>query len=107
MQRNDKPELLDPLTERELGILRLIAEGLSNGEIAEKLILSLGTVKWYNTQIFDKLGVKNRTQAIARIREWHLLDLETDEAADVPAPRTTFHNLPSQALPLIGREEAL
>src|SRR5689334_19062095 len=105
MQRSDKPDRLDPLTERELEILRLIAEGLSNGEIAHKLILSLGTVKWYNTQIFDKLGVKNRTQAIARIREWHLLADESTEAADAPTPRTAFHNLPSQALPLIGREE--
>jgi predicted ATPase/DNA-binding CsgD family transcriptional regulator len=110
MQRNDKPDLLDPLTERELDILRLIAEGLSNGEIAEKLILSLGTVKWYNTQIFDKLGVKNRTQAIARIREWKLLDLDAGNpapAAHVSPTRATFHNLPGQALPLIGREDAL
>jgi len=59
---------MDALTEREIQILRLVAEGMSNREIAAELILSLGTVKWYLNQIYGKLHVSNRTQAIARAR---------------------------------------
>ena len=61
--------LLEPLTEREREVLELIAEGLSNQAIADRLILSVGTVKWYTGQIYSKLGVQTRTQAIARARE--------------------------------------
>ena len=61
------------LTERELQVLRLIADGFSNRDIAENLIFSVGTVKWYVHQIHSKLGVNSRTQAIARARELHLL----------------------------------
>jgi DNA-binding NarL/FixJ family response regulator len=51
------------LTEREIGILRLIAQGRSNKEIASALYLTEGTVKGYISTIFDKLGVEDRTQA--------------------------------------------
>ena len=61
--------ILEPLSERELEILRLIEEGCSNREIAQKLVLSLETVKWYNKQIYSKLGVHNRTQAVACARD--------------------------------------
>ena len=61
--------LVDPLTNRELEILRLVAEGHSNPHIADSLILSLGTIKWYTSQIYSKLGVKNRTQAVRRAQE--------------------------------------
>ena len=61
------------LTEREREILRLLAEGASNQEIAERLTLVVGTVKAHNHSIFGKLGVSNRTQAIARARELNLL----------------------------------
>ena len=47
--------LLDPLSKREVEILRLLAEGYSNGEIAQKLYIAPETVKWYNKQIFSKL----------------------------------------------------
>jgi predicted ATPase/DNA-binding CsgD family transcriptional regulator len=60
--------LAEPLSERELEILRLIAEGLTNQAIADRLILSLGTIKWYTGQIYSKLDVRTRTQAIARAR---------------------------------------
>ena len=56
--------IIDPLSGRELEILGLIAEGFSNREIADKLYISLGTTKWHITNIFSKLGVKNRVQAI-------------------------------------------
>jgi LuxR family maltose regulon positive regulatory protein len=61
------------LTAREQEILALIAEGLSNREIAERLVFSLGTVKWYVNQIYSKLGVGSRTQAVAHARELGLL----------------------------------
>lgn len=61
------------LTKREIEILALIANGCTNQDIAMKLHLSIGTVKGYNNQIFSKLQVKNRTQAIVRARQLHLL----------------------------------
>jgi LuxR family transcriptional regulator, maltose regulon positive regulatory protein len=65
--------LVEPLGGRELEILRLIAQGLSNREIGERLFLALDTVKGYNRRIFDKLQVHSRTEAIARARELDLL----------------------------------
>jgi LuxR family maltose regulon positive regulatory protein len=65
--------LVEPLSERELQVLQLIAEGLSNREISERLFLALSTVKGHNRTIFDKLQVQRRTEAIARARELGLL----------------------------------
>jgi predicted ATPase/DNA-binding CsgD family transcriptional regulator len=65
--------LLDPLTQREVEVLHLITAGLTNRQIAEQLFLSPGTVKWYVNQIFGKLSVTSRTQAIARATELKLL----------------------------------
>jgi LuxR family maltose regulon positive regulatory protein len=59
-------ELIEPLSERELEVLQLIAEGLTNPEIATRLYLSLNTVKVHTRNIYGKLGVNNRTQAGAR-----------------------------------------
>lgn len=67
------PEVTSPLTPREQEILTLLAAGLSNREIAEQLVFSVGTVKWYVNQIYSKLGVGSRTQAVARGRDMHLL----------------------------------
>lgn len=61
------------LTERELEVLRLIAKGLSNREISERLFLALSTVKGHARIIFDKLQVEHRTEAVARARELGLL----------------------------------
>jgi len=63
----------DPLTERELEVLRLMAAGRSNREIGDELVLALGSVKWYASQIYSKLQVKNRTEAAARARALKLL----------------------------------
>jgi non-specific serine/threonine protein kinase len=72
--RGDKDEtLLVPLNERELEVLRLIAEGLSNHEIADRLVIALSTVKWHINNLFGKLGVHSRTQAIAQAKELGLL----------------------------------
>jgi LuxR family maltose regulon positive regulatory protein len=64
--------LLDPLTEREREVLRLLMEGASNGEIARQLVLSVGTVKKHVSNLCGKLGVRSRTQAIARARALRL-----------------------------------
>jgi LuxR family transcriptional regulator, maltose regulon positive regulatory protein len=61
------------LSQRELEVLRLLAEGLSNQEIGDRLFLALDTIKGHNRRIFDKLEVKRRTEAIARGRELGLL----------------------------------
>jgi DNA-binding CsgD family transcriptional regulator/tetratricopeptide (TPR) repeat protein len=68
-----QPALVEPLTEREIEVLHLLAEGLSNVEIAERLVLAVGTVKYYTSEIYGKLGVRNRTEAAARARELGLL----------------------------------
>jgi LuxR family maltose regulon positive regulatory protein len=61
------------LSERELEVLRLIAEGLSNREIADKLVVTVTTVKKHVSNIFGKLDVTSRTQAVARARELDLI----------------------------------
>lgn len=65
--------LVEPLSPRELEVLQLIAEGLSNREICERLFLALDTVKGHNRRIFGKLQVQRRTEAVARARELGLL----------------------------------
>jgi LuxR family maltose regulon positive regulatory protein len=65
--------LIEPLSQRELEVLQLIAQGLSNREISERLFLALGTVKGHNRRIFGKLEVQRRTEAVARGRELGLL----------------------------------
>jgi len=65
--------LLEPLTERELEVLRLLVRGLSNAAMARELIITVGTVKSHVSHIYGKLGVQSRTQAIARAHILHLL----------------------------------
>ena len=69
----DHPVLIDPLTERELEVLRMIAEGHSNQEIAEKLVITLGTVKAHVSNIYSKLDVRSRAQAIIKADQLRLL----------------------------------
>jgi LuxR family maltose regulon positive regulatory protein len=65
--------LIEPLTERELEVLRLLADGLSNQEIARQLVIALGTAKTHTASLYRKLDVVSRTQAVARARELGLL----------------------------------
>jgi LuxR family maltose regulon positive regulatory protein len=65
--------LLEPLSPRELEVLHLMAAGLSNQEMCERLFLALSTVKGHNRTIFGKLQVQRRTEAVARARELGLV----------------------------------
>jgi LuxR family maltose regulon positive regulatory protein len=65
--------LVEPLTERELDVLRLVVAGLSNPEIADELVIAVSTVKTHINHIFGKLGVDSRTRAVAKAQELALL----------------------------------
>jgi LuxR family maltose regulon positive regulatory protein len=65
--------LVEPLSEREMEVLRLIAAGKRNKEIAAALTVTLNTVKKHSSHIYEKMGVDGRTQAVARARELDLL----------------------------------
>ena len=70
-----KPSALpEPLTDRELDVLKLVAAGLTNREIAAQLVVSPETVKKHASSIYGKLAVGNRTEATARARELGLLN---------------------------------
>src|SRR5262245_41348742 len=93
----------EPLSEREIEILNLLVVGRSNSEIAQELFLTLGTIKWYNRQIFAKLGVSSRTEAVARAYALGLLETN-------PAPKTlptSPANLPGTTSAFVGRESEL
>ena len=68
-----KTDMIEPLSERELEVLRLVAQGLTNNEISQRLVLALSTVKGHNLRIFGKLQAQNRTEAVTRARELGLL----------------------------------
>ncbi len=95
----------DPLNERESQILSLISEGQSNREIARELSLSLNTIKWYNKQIYSKLGVSSRTQAVAAAREYGLLD--TQPSLPIGEQALPKHNLPQIPTTFIGRQHEM
>jgi predicted ATPase/DNA-binding CsgD family transcriptional regulator len=97
------PDLFDPLSKRELEILKLMADGLSNQEIGQQLFLTAGTVKWYNKHIFTKLGTKNRTQATAQARLLGLLGEPAFERLTL-VPRS---NLPPCLTSFVGRVSEL
>ena len=96
---------VESFSAREFEVLQLISNGLSNREIAQKLYLSIETVKWYNKQMFMKLGVKNRIQAVNKAAELNLLDAEhalpSKERTSLPG------NLPAQLTSYVGREKEI
>lgn len=100
---------LDEFKPRELEILGMMAEGLSNKAIAERLYITTQTVRWYNKQIYSKLGTSRRTEAIALARRFGLITddaspADTSDAAPGTPPR---HTLPLTNGPFIGREDEL
>jgi predicted ATPase/DNA-binding CsgD family transcriptional regulator len=89
------------LTERESQVLALIAEGLTNRQVAGRLTVELSTVKWYARQIYGKLGAQDREHAVTLARTLGLLPEEVDSA---PLPPT---NLPLPATPFVGRQREM
>jgi ATP/maltotriose-dependent transcriptional regulator MalT len=65
--------LEEPLNAREIQVLRLFAAGLTNAEVAREMFLSVNTVKWYAKNIYSKLNVNRRAQAVARARELRVI----------------------------------
>jgi predicted ATPase/DNA-binding CsgD family transcriptional regulator len=88
------------LTRRENDILNLLGQNLSNREIAERLVLSLRTVKWYTRQVYNKLGVANRQEAIEKARDLGWLPSGT-------LAKKPVHTLPRQISSFIGREKEI
>ena len=74
---NDLSGFVEPLSERELEVLHLIADGLSNREISNKLFLSISTVKGHTYNIYHKLAVHSRTQAVSKARALGILGEKT------------------------------
>ncbi|MEK6220631.1 MAG: LuxR C-terminal-related transcriptional regulator, partial [Chloroflexota bacterium] len=98
-------ELKEKLSFRELEVLRYIAKGSSDREIAQALFLSLNTIKWHNRQIYGKLGVPNRRQASLLASKAGILQTQ---AAPIQALQPiSRHNLPAQVTSFIGREKEI
>jgi LuxR family maltose regulon positive regulatory protein len=67
------PLLVEPISGRELEVLQLLAQGLTHRQIADQLVVAPGTIKRHLSNIYSKLGVHSRTQALARTRDLYLL----------------------------------
>lgn len=114
---NSAKPLLEPLTRREQEILELLAEGLTSGEMAERLTLAVSSVRWYIQQIYGKLGVNGKRQAITRASELGLLRQEhLNKVASAVLPKDFSppavrippkHNLPIQLTSFVGREKEI
>jgi predicted ATPase/DNA-binding CsgD family transcriptional regulator len=96
---------IEPFSSRELEVLQLLSDGLSNRKIAEKLYLAIDTVKWYNKQIYLKLGVSNRTQAAKKAAELKLL--ETEQIFTTQEKERAASNLPAQISSYVGRKREI
>lgn len=92
-------QVIEQLTLREHEILRLITEGMNNQEIANKLFVTVATVRWHIRQLYRKLGVRSRVQAIVRARE---LDLIVTDAALAGYGEVTLISLPEPENPYKG-----
>ncbi len=96
----------DDLKSREMEVLRLMADGLTNREIAEQLYIGVETVRWYAKQLYSKLAVSGREEATAKAAALGLLDAQTEPAAETSRTKPK-HNLPTQLTSFIGREQQI
>ena len=96
---------IEPFNSRELEVLRLLSDGLSNREIAKRLYLAIDTIKWYNKQIFIKLGVNNRTQAANKAAKLKLL--ESKQIYLAQGKEHVADNLPAQVSTYVGRKKEI
>ena len=89
--------IVESLTPREQEILQYMIEGRSNKEIATQLFVTVATIKWYITQIYQKLGVRSRVQAIVRARELNLITkgfVSLSSEAQIVVSASSIHRLP-------------
>lgn len=77
---------VEQFTPREQDIIELLVQNMSNKEIAQTLVITVSTVKWYNQQIYSKLGVRSRAQAVARVRELNLSGEDDDYQEEISSP---------------------
>jgi WD40 repeat protein/DNA-binding CsgD family transcriptional regulator len=102
------PLLVESLTNRELEVLQLMAQGLSNGEIASRLVIAPNTARWYVQEIYGKLGTSNRRQAVARAQRGGLLPPLSDGMPVGPVGENPYKGLrvfqEPDALEFFGRE---
>lgn len=89
LEKREAEELIELLTQREQEVLELIVGGLTNRQIAQELTIEHSTVKWYIRQIYSKLGVRGRRQAIARFKEMEAVATQQVETA----AETTAHDI--------------
>src|SRR5713101_5545981 len=92
---NPNPPLIEPLTRREREILDLLDQGFSAPEIAEQLTLAVSSVKWHIQQLYGKLGVNSKRQALNRARELGLLGASAAMAGDPGDDREAAPYAPS------------
>jgi DNA-binding NarL/FixJ family response regulator/predicted ATPase len=106
MSQADTNNALIELTSREQDILGLLSKGMSDRQIADEFVFTVGTVKWYNRQIYSKLGVRNRTEAVTKAQAMGYLDGLPNNLSKAQQP-DSLHNLPAQLTPFIGRKREL
>lgn len=97
-------EPLEPLKPREVEILASMADGLTNQAIADHFFITKETVRWYNKQIYSKLGTSRRTEAIALARQFGLIGDKVEESS---ASMVMHHTLLTTTGPFVGRDTEL
>jgi len=95
-------QVIEQLTLREHEVLQLIAQGLSNREVADRLYVTVATVRWHIRRLYKTLGVSSRVQAIVRARELDLIATDAVGAGDVPASSPSAIALPEPENPYKG-----
>lgn len=101
-QTRDGQAIIEELTMREHEVLQLIADGCSNGEIADRLFVTVSTVKWHIKQLYGKLGVRSRVQAIIRAREMNLIAGTSKSDSNLLEDKQTIISLPEPENPYKG-----